>query len=301
MYNGILNIYKEKGYTSHDVVAVLRRILGQKKIGHTGTLDPEATGVLPVCLGRGTKVAGMLTDKDKTYLTTFKLGEETDTQDHTGTVVKSLPVNVTSAQVLQVISDFVGPISQVPPMYSAIKINGRKLYDLAREGIEVERKERHITIHDISDVEIKLPYVQMTVHCSKGTYIRTLCRDISEELGTIGHMVELERIQTGQFTKETALTLDEVKTYVEKVTILDHIIAVDQLFSDYERVVIDPEYNTLLDNGNKMPLESIGKSTNLVDAQRYNVYNVKEDYMGVYEWSDKQQMLIPVTFFCIRR
>jgi tRNA pseudouridine55 synthase len=301
MYNGILNVYKEKDYTSHDVVAKLRGILKQKKIGHTGTLDPQATGVLPVCLGRGTKVAGMLTDKNKCYITTFKLGEETDTQDHTGEVIATKAVNVSEERILKVINDFIGPIAQIPPMYSAIKINGQKLYDLARAGIEVERKERHILISDITDVKIEIPYVTMTVYCSKGTYIRTLCRDISEALGTCGHMVALERIATGQFTKESALTLDEIKAAVLNDTINEKIIAVDQLFSGYETIIIDPSYNTLLDNGNKMPKESVGESINLVDAQHYNVYNVVEDYMGVYEWSDTQQYLIPVTFFCIRR
>ena len=184
MINGVLNIYKEKGFTSHDVVAKLRGITKQKKIGHTGTLDPDAQGVLPVCLGKATKLCDMLTDKDKVYEAVLLLGKSTDTQDITGTVLEEKSISgLTEEAVRKCIQAFIGEQEQIPPMYSALKVNGKKLYELAREGIEIERKARRITIHDIEILEVNLPRVRMSVHCSKGTYIRTLCNDIGEKLG----------------------------------------------------------------------------------------------------------------------
>ncbi len=285
MYNGILNIYKEKGYTSHDVVAILRGVLGQKKIGHTGTLDPEATGVLPICLGKGTKVAGLLTDKDKIYRATFKLGAETDTQDYTGEVVSQMPYDgISDTMVYDTIGNFIGDVDQIPPMYSAIKIGGRKLYDLAREGIEVERQKRRITIHSIADIQINLPNISMTVNCSKGTYIRTLCRDISESLGTCGHMTSLERTASGLFKLEDAHTLNQIRDLVALKQLDDSVIDIDSLF-DYERVVIGRDYYKLLDNGNKLPPEAAKVKKTWLDKTPLNVYNEEDDYMGIYEWS----------------
>ena len=183
MLNGILNVYKEKGYTSHDVVAKLRGIAGQKKIGHTGTLDPQAEGVLPVCLGKATKVCDLLTDKDKVYEAVLLLGQTTDTQDTTGTVLEQSAVTCSEEEVKKAIMGFVGAYEQIPPMYSALKVNGKKLCDLARNGIEVERKPRPIQIYEIEIEDIELPRVTMRVHCSKGTYIRTLCHDIGLKMG----------------------------------------------------------------------------------------------------------------------
>lgn len=189
MVNGILNVYKEKGYTSHDVVAKLRGIVGQKKIGHTGTLDPDAEGVLPVCLGRATKVCDMLTEKDKTYEAVLLLGKETDTQDISGTVLRvGETEGLTQEQVKDCVMSFVGEYDQIPPMYSALKVNGKKLYELAREGKTIERKSRKVEIKEIRILEMALPRVRMEVSCSKGTYIRTLCHDIGEKLGCFGCM-----------------------------------------------------------------------------------------------------------------
>ena len=185
--NGILNIYKEKGFTSFDVVAKLRGILKQKKIGHTGTLDPMAEGVLAVCLGPATKLCGILTDADKEYETVLLLGRNTDTQDIWGKVLKETPEEevkkLDPAEVTAVIRSFEGPIEQIPPMYSAIKQNGRRLYELAREGRSVERKSRRVTVYSIEILSLKLPLVRLRVACSKGTYIRTLCEDIGDRLG----------------------------------------------------------------------------------------------------------------------
>lgn len=191
--NGILNVYKEPGFTSHDVVAKLRGICKQKKIGHTGTLDPEASGVLPVCLGNATKLCDLLTDKDKEYRAVLLLGVETDTQDTTGQILAEKEVNADEEDVRSAILSFVGPYDQIPPMYSALKVNGQKLCDLARKGQVVERKSRRITIHSIEIEDISLPRVTMRVACSRGTYIRTLCHDIGQKLGCGGAMERLER------------------------------------------------------------------------------------------------------------
>ena len=212
MADGIINVYKEKGYTSHDVVAKLRGILRQKKIGHTGTLDPMAEGVLPVCLGRGTKLCDMLADQSKTYQAVLLLGLETDTQDVTGTELSSSPVEVNEDQVKKTVESFLGDYDQIPPMYSALKVNGKKLYELAREGKTVERKARPVKILEISVDEINLPRVVMTVSCTKGTYIRTLCHDIGKKLGCGGCMEALVRTRVSEFRLEDSLTLSQIET-----------------------------------------------------------------------------------------
>ena len=190
MYNGIINVYKEAGFTSHDVVAKLRGILRQKKIGHTGTLDPDAVGVLPVCLGSGTRLCDMLTDWNKEYIAQLRLGVTTDTQDLSGQVLTQASAEsldaLSPAKVEEAIKSFQGKYEQIPPMYSALKVNGKKLYELAREGKEVERKARTVEITELEILESSLPVVKMRVVCSKGTYIRTLCHDIGALLGCGG-------------------------------------------------------------------------------------------------------------------
>ena len=205
MIHGIINVYKEKGFTSHDVVAKLRGIVGQKKIGHTGTLDPDATGVLPVCLGKATKLCDLLTDKNKTYEAVLLLGKTTDTQDITGEVLEEKSTEaLTEEKVREAIEGFIGDYEQIPPMYSALKVNGKKLYELAREGKVIERKARPVKILDIQILEIDLPKVRMEVSCSKGTYIRTLCHDIGEKLGCGGCMESLIRTRVSTFRIEDA-------------------------------------------------------------------------------------------------
>lgn len=180
MYHGVINVYKEPGYTSHDVVACLRGILRQKKIGHTGTLDPAAQGVLPVCLGQATRLCDMLADESKTYEAVLLLGMQTDTQDTTGRVLAQAEVQVSEEEVCRAAEGFLGEYWQVPPMYSALKVDGKKLYELARAGKEVERQARPVDILELNITKIELPRVWMTVTCSKGTYIRTLCSDIGD-------------------------------------------------------------------------------------------------------------------------
>ncbi len=209
--NGILNIYKEAGFTSHDVVAKLRGILKQKKIGHTGTLDPDAEGVLPVCIGNATKLCGLLTEKEKTYEAVLLLGQETDTQDISGKILRIAEITVSPEAVREVIGSFRGSYEQVPPMYSALKVNGKKLYELAREGKEVERKARTVFLREISVSDIRLPEVSFAVTCSSGTYIRTLCRDIGEKLGCGGCMKKLLRTRVDRFDMKDSLRLSQIE------------------------------------------------------------------------------------------
>lgn len=267
MINGILNIYKEKGWTSHDVVARLRRITGQKKIGHTGTLDPDAEGVLPVCLGRATKVCDMLTDRDKTYEAVLLLGVETDTQDVTGAVLHTCdPSELTEDQVATCILGFVGESDQIPPMYSALKVNGRKLYELAREGKTVERQSRRITIHSITIREMNLPRVRIEVTCSKGTYIRTLCHDIGQRLGTGGCMESLLRTRSGQFGIADSIKLETVAKEAEDGSLADLMIPLDALFSEYRKVTVADRYVSLAYNGNVFLESQIKKE--IADSQK---------------------------------
>lgn len=224
MIHGIINVYKEKGFTSHDVVAKLRGITGQRKIGHTGTLDPDAEGVLPVCLGRGTKVCGLLTEKNKEYEAVLLLGIETDTQDITGSVLHNRSTEgLTESRVREAIRSFEGDYDQIPPMYSALKVGGKKLCDLAREGKTVERKSRRIRIFEIEILELSIPRVRIRVSCSKGTYIRTLCHDIGQKLSCGGCMEELIRTKSGQFELGEAYTLKQIEAFRDAGT-LDEIV-----------------------------------------------------------------------------
>ena len=239
MIHGIINVYKEKGYTSHEVVAKLRGILGQKKIGHTGTLDPDAEGVLPVCLGKGTRLCDLLTDKDKVYETVLLLGQTTDTQDVSGEVLNTGSTqHLTNSEVCKAVESFVGPYLQIPPMYSALKVNGKKLDELAREGKTVERKARPVEIKGIQILEVDLPRVRMEVECSKGTYIRTLCHDIGEKLGCGGCMESLVRTRVERFLIKDSLRLEEIERLKKEDQILEAVIPVDQMFTSYKAAVV---------------------------------------------------------------
>ncbi len=211
MKNGVLNVYKEAGFTSHDVVAKLRGICGQKKIGHTGTLDPDAVGVLPVCLGNATKLCDLLAGETKEYEAVLLLGKVTDTQDLSGTVLEEHEVTVDEKEAEAAVLSFLGTYEQIPPMYSALKVNGKKLYELAEAGKEVERQARPVQIFSISILDTELPEITFRVECSKGTYIRTLCHDIGQKLGCGGAMRSLKRTRVGRFSVEEARTLSELE------------------------------------------------------------------------------------------
>ena len=285
MINGIVNIYKEKGYTSHDVVAVLRKVVGQKKIGHTGTLDPDATGVLPVCLGRATKVCELLTDHDKTYEALLLLGKTTDTQDISGEVLEEKdPAHLTEEEVRSCIESFIGEYDQVPPMYSALKVNGKKLYELAREGKTVERKSRRVQIHGIRIVEMNLPHVRMEVDCSKGTYIRTLCHDIGEKLQVGGCMEELERTKVGRFLKEDAVTLDEVRQKMEQGEGAELFTPLDQIFAELPAVTVTDAKAWMSYNGNDLPERFLLEKEEWTDGQEVRVYDSRKNFIGLYQY-----------------
>lgn len=291
--DGIITIYKEKGYTSHDVVAKLRGILHQKKIGHTGTLDPEAQGVLPVCLGKATKLCDMLADRTKTYQTVLKLGVSTDTEDMTGTVLEERTVAVTEEEVISVIASFVGEYEQIPPMYSAKKINGKKLYELAREGKVVERKASKVEIFEIIVDRIELPYVTMTVSCSKGTYIRSLCRDIGEKLGCLGAMQSLLRTRVGEYRIENALKLAEVERLVAEEKLLSYIYPVDEAFSNCTKYVVPQELNKAVDNGNSF------RYNEPVPEGDVRVYKEDGMFIGLYYYDAETGLMKPRKLFFV--
>ena len=276
MINGIVNVYKEKGYTSHDVVAKLRGILKQKKIGHTGTLDPEAEGVLPVCLGKGTRLCDMLTDERKTYVAGLYLGITTDTQDMTGKVLEEKSVeNITPEQAEEVIHSFLGDQMQVPPMYSALKVNGKKLYELAREGKEVERKARPVTFYQLRIREMELPRVQIEVSCSKGTYIRTLCHDIGQKLGCGGCMETLKRTRVGRFDIADSMTLDQIAASEDR----SFVHSVEEMFQNLPAVTVPEKLDKALYNGNFFRYKQ-----DLQDQEQVRVYSSKNEFIGIYQY-----------------
>ena len=283
MIHGIINVYKEKGYTSHDVVARLRKILGQKKIGHTGTLDPDAEGVLPVCLGKATKVCDLLADQDKTYQAILLLGQSTDTQDVSGEVLKSAEVTSSIKEVYEAVQAFQGEYAQIPPMYSALKVNGKKLYELAREGKTVERKARQVHIHEIKIHEIVLPRVSMTVSCSKGTYIRTLCHDIGEKLGCGGCMEQLLRTQVGPFYIEDSLKLEEIEILQDLNQISEHVQAIDSLFQMYPAVSVKREHLKMLLNGNALYSRQVEKYGIPEREGLVRMYDTDGNFHAIYE------------------
>ena len=298
MINGILIVQKEQGFTSHDVVAKLRGICKQKKIGHTGTLDPNATGVLPVCLGQATKLCDLLTDHDKEYIAELLLGKTTDTQDIWGTVLTDtgdLWKSLTEKQVEDAILSFVGEQMQLPPMYSALKVNGKKLYELARAGIQVERERRPVTFYEIEILEMNLPRVKIRVSCSRGTYIRTLCADIGEKLSCGAVMTALERTRVGMFEKSRSYTLSELEKLRDEGKLEELVYPVEDCFSEFPTYYVKKEADRFLKNGNELkktmfeiPPEEKG---------RIRVYDAQKRFCGVYEKADGRDTYKPWKLF----
>ena len=267
---GVLNVYKPKGMTSHDVVAILRRTLHMKRIGHTGTLDPIAEGVLPILIGKATKLSDLLMAEEKRYKAGVKLGVTTDTDDLTGEVIAKSDVTVTEEEVRKVLDTFKGKQAQIPPMYSAIKVDGKKLYELARKGVVTERKPRDIEIYDLKIENFKGDTFDLTVHCSKGTYIRALCRDIGAALQTGAAMETLVREQSGDFTLENAHTLEEIKTAAENNTVENFLISADEVLKDIPRIDVTEEFCVKIKNGIRLRPEQLG----ILDAKEENLYCV---------------------------
>lgn len=308
MLSGIINVYKEKGYTSFDVVAKLRGILKTKKIGHTGTLDPDAEGVLPVCLGKATKVCDLLTDKDKEYEAVMLLGTVTDTQDITGQILSQKQVTVTEVEVREAVLSFVGDYMQTPPMYSALKVNGKKLCDLAREGITVERAARPVKILDIEILTIELPRVHMRVACSKGTYIRTLCQDIGEKLGCGACMESLLRTRVSQFDVKDALRLSEIEKLVAEESMglpkeewksgqFSFLQATDAVFLQYDSAVVKEEFEKLLYNGNRMRPEMFEEYDKSWENESIRVYDKAGHFIGIYKFDAERKDYKPLKVF----
>lgn len=286
---GVLAVYKPAGFTSHDVVAKARRILGMKRIGHTGTLDPQVTGVLPLCLGRATRVVEYIQELPKEYVATLRLGLSSDTEDLTGTITESVDeVHVTEEEVLAVLTSFKGVISQVPPMYSAVKVDGKRLYELAREGKTVERKSREVEIYEIEMTDMtwndNYPDITFRVLCSKGTYIRTLCVDIGRALGLPGVMVKLERTMSAGISASHCLTLEEIAAHKEAGTLEEHLIAADEAISHLPK-------HTVMDEKKKAALQGQRLSSRFVapevkDSGQFRLYDLQGEFLGIYELDD---------------
>ena len=297
MIHGIINVYKEKGFTSHDVVAKLRGIVGQKKIGHTGTLDPDATGVLPVCLGKATKLCDLLTDKNKTYEAVLLLGKTTDTQDITGEVLEEKSTEaLTEEKVREAIEGFIGDYEQIPPMYSALKVNGKKLYELAREGKVIERKARPVKILDIQILEIDLPKVRMEVSCSKGTYIRTLCHDIGEKLGCGGCMESLIRTRVSTFRIEDAKTLDEIETLKQEGKLAELLVPIDAMFPFYPKITVKDDWKAFAKNGNPLDLKMLKGACGQDEETQVRLYDESGKFIAIYQWKEKKYHIVKMFF-----
>lgn len=331
-YSGMLVINKEPGYTSSDVVAKLRGILHMRKIGHTGTLDPMAEGVLPVCLGSATKLTELIADRDKEYVARLRLGVVTDTQDMTGIVLKEAPADhIREEAIRDAAKRFCGTIEQIPPMYSAVWSNGQRLYDLARKGVTVERQPRAVTISELEILSVDLPIVTMRVVCSKGTYIRTLCEDLGNALGTGGAMEHLLRTRVGKFTLEEALTLGQVQEIMdadaaeqtqgdtsnagsEPVRCLkaaeaepasrpvpagrgraieDHIIPIDSFFADAPKVHVREEDVRFLQNGNPLSAANLVEAA-LPRSERIRVYDEAGEFWALYRYDTARRRIVPV-------
>lgn len=301
--DGIINIYKEAGYTSFDVVAKLRGILKERRMGHTGTLDPQATGVLPVCVGKATKLCELLLDKEKAYEAEMLLGVTTDTEDMTGTVLTETRSQVVEEEVRAAAEKFTGVYGQVPPMYSALKVDGKRLYELAREGKEIERKPRNVEIFENTplsfekDKEGFVTTVTLRVRCSKGTYIRSLLRDMGEFLGCGACMKSLVRTQAGAFSIETALTLDEVEQARDEGRLSEIIRPIDSFLMKYPAVHVVSEFDKYLYNGNQLSLNMLSEMVHPSEGDGFRVYDITGKLIGLYLYRADRKQLEPEKMF----
>ncbi|HSH34990.1 tRNA pseudouridine(55) synthase TruB [Schnuerera sp.] len=277
--NGTINLFKPKGITSHDAVSKMRKILGIRKIGHTGTLDPNATGVLPLCIGRGTRISEYLLDVDKEYIGELTLGIATDTQDIDGKVINYSTNKVNEATIYKVFNEFIGEIDQIPPMYSALKQGGKKLYELAREGKIVERPSRKVRIYDLKIYDIfDSKKIIFYVKCSRGTYIRTLCHDIGEKLGTYGYMSYLIRTGVGDFNIQHSYSLDFIRS-LDKNGLKSIICPIGDSIGHIASLQVEDKYYNALINGNIIPMHN-----NILESYQFNkpirIY-CKNSFIGI--------------------
>lgn len=287
--NGIINILKPSEMTSHDVVSFVRKNFNMKKVGHTGTLDPNAAGVLPICIGKATRIAEYFNEFDKSYRGEVTLGTSTDTQDSYGIVMESSDKEVSEEEIIKVFDSFRGEIKQLPPMYSALKHNGRKLYELAREGKTIERKERNINIYDI---EILKNYenskILFDVKCSKGTYVRTICNDIGEKLGTFGHMSFLMRTSVGNFNIENSYTLNEIEKLRQENKLESILLPLDTPLMKFKSICFNKNYFKHLKNGMKIRVDN---SKNIYKVDELLRVYCEDEFVGVGTLVDKENEL----------
>ncbi len=301
MIDGIINVYKEAGFTSFDVVAKLRGILKQKKIGHTGTLDPMAEGVLMVCLGKGTKLVDMITSGTKEYEATMRLGIVTDTEDITGQILctEEIPESLSKEEIMNAITSFIGKYNQIPPMYSAIKKDGKKLYEYARSGVEIEREPRPVEIFSIENININMPDISFKVHCSKGTYIRSLCRDIGDRLKVGGTLTGLTRSEVHGFYLKDSLKLSDIERLKCEDKLLDYILPIDALLDKFSAFNIIDKYSKYLYNGNKLFFNQLTRrdvqdNGDITDIIR--VYN-GDEFVALYEYNKVEKNYKPYKMF----
>ena len=277
--NGIIIIDKPQEWTSNDVVSRLRRVFNTRRIGHGGTLDPMATGVLPVFVGRATRGVEFFEHAEKTYETVLRFGITTDTEDTTGKILTEREVHLTREDVEGVLPNFRGDILQVPPMYSALKVNGQKLYDLARKGREVERQPRPITIHELTLLDFFRNEAKLRVRCSKGTYIRTLCKDIGEALGCGGCMAELRRVQAGEYTLEGSVPLHDLLKISEAGEDVEHLLRpVDSMFASTPKLTLNQKQSRLVRNGNSFASDA--------EPGKYRVYSPEGEFLALCKCED---------------
>lgn len=276
MLDGIIILNKQKGCTSHDVVAKTKRLL-KEKVGHTGTLDPNATGVLPLLVGQGTKLSAYLIEHDKEYIATLKLGEKRDTADSKGAIIEERQIDYSVLQkenVEKILQSFIGKQEQIPPMYSAIKINGKKLYEYARKNEKIELEPRHIEIYKMDLIDIIKDTIIFKVQCSKGTYIRSLCEDIAKRLNTVGYMQDLERSRVGKFDIKDSITIEELEQNIEDSEFINqHFITIENYFKDKESIKLDEKRLSLFLNGVKL-------THNLTDDM-YKIYDENNKFVGI--------------------
>lgn len=290
--DGIINIFKPKGISSFQVVRVVRLLSGEKKVGHTGTLDPLASGVLPICLGKGTKIIEYIMENQKVYKATLKLGEETDTYDLEGNIICTKEVGeIPLSKVVEVLQSYTGEVMQIPPMYSALKVDGKRLYELARKGIEVEREARKITISNIELLEYSKPFITIRVACSKGTYIRSLCKDIGDSLNCGAVMTELVREGNGTFDMENSIELDSLT----KDNFNDYLISLDDALKSYEKILVNDKFFKLLLNGVSIKDKAIFND-DINSGKLYKVYSNKNELLGLGEKTSNGFKLIKLLF-----
>lgn len=273
--NGVIIIDKDMNMTSFDVVRKVKKLLNCKKVGHTGTLDPMATGVLPICIGKATKAANYLIKDQKEYIAEIKLGEITDTYDREGTIIHKKEVLVTENELIDAINSFKGSMFQIPPKYSALKINGKRMYDLARAGIEFEVKAREINIFNIEILDISMPTFIIKVKCSKGTYIRSLAYDIGEKLNCGAHLYNLRRINSGQFNIDNAIKLDELNN----MSLEKKLISIENLFLDFNSICLNSYFKNLFING--VCIKDVRLISTLNEQGMFKVYDEEKNFLGI--------------------